>query len=99
MSAMSLRLPHSLHARARELARREGISLNQFITTAVAEKLSALLTEEYLASRARRGTRRAYDAALARVPAIPPIPGDELPASGRSRRPRQGKTSRRKALR
>ncbi len=41
MSALSLRLPNSLHPRARELAEREGISLNQFVSTAVAEKLSA----------------------------------------------------------
>jgi hypothetical protein len=47
MSALSLRLPHSLHERARTLARREGISINQLISTALAEKMSALLTEEY----------------------------------------------------
>jgi hypothetical protein len=86
MGALSLRLPHSLHARARELAQREGISLNQFVTTAVAEKLSALLTEEYLESRARRGSRPAYVAALARVPEQPPLAGDELPVSRRKRR-------------
>lgn len=48
MSTMSLRLPESLHDRLREVADREGISMNQFVTSAVAEKLSALLTEEYL---------------------------------------------------
>jgi predicted HicB family RNase H-like nuclease len=43
MSVLSLRLPESLHEKARELAEREGISLNQFIALAVAEKMSALL--------------------------------------------------------
>ena len=48
MSALSLRLPHSLHERARTLARREGISINQLISTALAEKISALLTRSTL---------------------------------------------------
>ena len=48
MSALSLRLPNSLHGRARELAQREGVSINQLVSSALAEKMSALLTEEYL---------------------------------------------------
>jgi predicted HicB family RNase H-like nuclease len=51
MSALSLRLPHSLHERARTLALREGISINQLIARALAEKMSALLTEEYFRER------------------------------------------------
>ena len=51
MSVLSLRLPDSLHEKARELAEREDISLNQFIALAVAEKMSALLTSEYLEER------------------------------------------------
>ncbi len=57
MWTLSVRLPDSSHKGVRELAQREGISLNQFIMTAVAEKLAALLTEEYLEKRARRGSR------------------------------------------
>jgi predicted transcriptional regulator len=55
MSTMSLRLPESLHRKLRELAKREGISINQLATMAVAEKISALLTEEYLAKREKCG--------------------------------------------
>src|SRR3989304_5370317 len=55
MSAMSLRLPNSLHEAAKELAEREGISVNQLVATALAEKLSALMTVEYLQARAKRG--------------------------------------------
>ena len=99
MSALSLRLPNSLHARARELAEREGTSLNQLVSTAVAEKLAALLTEEYLSARARRGSRAAYLKALARVPDAPPVPGDELKSEAgtsrtRLRRKRRGKAGR-----
>jgi hypothetical protein len=78
MSTLSLRLPQSLHERARELAKREGISINQLIATAVAEKISALDTLEYLEARAARGSRDAYLRALANVPDVPPVEGDEL---------------------
>jgi hypothetical protein len=77
MSMLSLRLPESLHRKVRELAAKESISINQFITTAVAEKMAALLTEEYLEERARRADPVAFDRILARVPDVPPLPGDE----------------------
>lgn len=77
MSTLSLRLPDSLHNRIRELAQQDGISINQFISTAVAEKLAALMTEEYLEKRARRGSREKFLAVLAKVPDVPPEPGDE----------------------
>jgi len=80
MSILSLRLPESLHQRARELAHEEGVSINQLIATAVAEKISALDTVTYLKERAARGSREAYLAALAEVPDGQPLPGDELPA-------------------
>jgi hypothetical protein len=78
MSTMSLRLPESLHQKAREMAEREGVSINQLVTTALAEKLSALLTEEYLAERAARGSREQYDRVLAKVSDQRPIAGDEI---------------------
>lgn len=78
MSTMSLRLPESLHRHLREVAEREGISMNQFIATAVAEKLSALLTEEYLEARAQRAGRERYEKALAEVPDVEPEEYDRL---------------------
>jgi hypothetical protein len=78
VSALSLRLPNSLHERARELAEREGISINQLIATALAEKMSALMTEEHLESRARRGSRARYLRALAQVPDVEPESYDTL---------------------
>jgi hypothetical protein len=68
MSALSIRLPESLHKYAKEYASHEGISVNQLISTALAEKLSALATEDYRELRAKRGNRKSFDAALARVP-------------------------------
>jgi hypothetical protein len=75
---MSVRLPESLHKKARELARREGVSVNQLVATALAEKLSALMTAEYLEERARRGTREKFESALAKVSDRVPEPGDEV---------------------
>ncbi len=78
MSTMSVRLPESLHKQLRGLAKRDGISMNQFIATALAEKLSALLTLEYLGERGRRGDRRKYDRALAKVRNVEPAAEDAL---------------------
>ena len=63
----------------RELAERDDVSINQFIATAVAEKMSALLTLEYLEERAKRGNRAAFLGILARVPDVPAAAGDEWP--------------------
>jgi hypothetical protein len=78
MSTMSLRLPESLHQKVRELADREGVSINQLVTTALAEKISALLTQEYLEARAARGSREKFLEVLEKVPLADPDPGDAL---------------------
>ena len=67
MSTISLRLPSSLHERVRDLAKREGISINQFVATALSEKMAALLTEEYLSKRAKRGSKKKFDLVLSNV--------------------------------
>ena len=54
MSQVSLRLPDSLHREVKLLAKRENTSANQLITLAVAEKVSALKTLEWIEQRARR---------------------------------------------
>jgi len=68
MSAISLRLPNSIHDRARLLSKRDHVSINQFVATAVAEKISAMETETYLAQRAERASREKFEAALAEIP-------------------------------
>lgn len=82
MSAMSIRLPESLHRNARAYAAREGVSVNQLVATALAEKLAALGAEDYLQSRAVRGTRDKFDKALELVPAGTPVEGDVFPSKG-----------------
>jgi hypothetical protein len=79
MSTVSVHLPDSLQKAMQELAKREGISIDQFIATAVAEKMAALMTETYLEKRARRGSRKKYGAALPQVPDVEPDTHDRLP--------------------
>ena len=78
MSTLSLRLPESLHRRLAEVAERDGVSINQLISSAVAETMSALLTGEYLEARAKRATRAKFSAALAKVPRLEPEASDRL---------------------
>ena len=72
MSTLSLRLPDSLHETVKQLAKQDHISVNQFVTVAVAEKISALLTEDYLEQRAQRGSRTTFEEILRRVPDVEP---------------------------
>jgi uncharacterized protein (DUF1778 family) len=78
MSTISLRLPESLHERVRQAAANENVSINQFISLALAEKISALMTEEYLVKRAKRGSRTKYRRVLAKVRDRAPAAGDQL---------------------
>lgn len=81
MSALNLRLPDSLHDQVRELAERDNISMNQFIAIAVAEKVSALKTVDYITERGSRGSRDDFERVLRKIgesPA-PPLDADRLP--------------------
>jgi hypothetical protein len=78
MSSISLRLPEYLHEQVRELAERENVSINQFITLALAEKISALNTVDYLQARAARGSRDKFLRALAKVADVEPEEEDRL---------------------
>jgi len=78
MSALSLRLPNSIHRHIKEIASQEGVSINQFISSAVSEKISAISTENYLVKRAKRADRDGFTAILKNVQERTPVPGDEL---------------------
>ncbi len=78
MSTISLRLPDSLHKSVRALAKQDNISINQFVATALAEKMSALITEEYLTERANKGKKNKFKKALSKVKNIDPDENDEL---------------------
>jgi len=78
MSTLSIRLPDSLHKMAKEIASQDHISMNQFIASAVAEKISALTTETYLKERAGRASAEKFRAALDAVPDTPAEDFDRL---------------------
>jgi len=78
MSTLSVRLPESLHKRLKEMADKEGVSMNQLITLAVSEKVSTLLTVDYLKERAQKGDRRTFEELLEKVPDKEPGEFDKL---------------------
>lgn len=78
MSTISIRLPDSLHKIAKTIASEDHVSMNQFIASAVAEKISALTTESYLKERSERASVDKFRAALAAVPDTLPEDFDRL---------------------
>jgi len=71
MTALTIRLPKSTHAKIRELAARDGVSVNQFIASAAGEKLAAVLTLDYLRSEAAHGKRSDFERFMRAVPDVP----------------------------
>ncbi|MAT97720.1 MAG: toxin-antitoxin system HicB family antitoxin [Anaerolineaceae bacterium] len=78
MTALTIRLPESLHKEIKRLAQAEGVSINQFLTLAAAEKISALRTIDYLRAEASKGSRADFEAFLAAVPDVEPMEEDRL---------------------
>lgn len=76
-STYPLRLPKSVKAAAEKLARAEGISMNQFVATAVAEKLAAMQTASFFAERRQRADLTAFRKLLKRKEGEAPRAGDE----------------------
>ena len=78
MTALTIRLPASVHKEIKALAEAEGVSINQFLTLAAVEKISALRTVEYLRAEASKGSRADFEAFLAAVPDVEPMVDDRL---------------------
>ena len=78
MSTLNVNIPESLHRRAQSLAQDDGVPLDQFIATALAEKVAVLDADSYIRERAARGSREKFDRVLAKVPDIEPDEHDRL---------------------
>ena len=78
MSTLTIQLPEGVARQLRECAAREGVTVDQLMSSAAAEKLSAMLTVEHLRERARNAKREDFIAFLNGSPDVPPMPGDEL---------------------
>jgi len=68
MSTLSLRIPESIYQRVKEFAQKDGISINQFIASALSEKISAFATKDYLELRASKADQEKYREALSKIP-------------------------------
>jgi predicted transcriptional regulator len=78
MSVVTVELPNSLHQKLEELAKKEGISISQFLATAAAEKMFALETfENILREAKKRDTRKAFEKFLTAVPDVEPDNPDD----------------------
>jgi len=78
MSASSIRIPESMHRQLRKRASEEGVSINHFVTLAIAEKLASLSTLDYLLERGKGGSREKLLAVLEKAPDIEPDEHDRL---------------------
>ncbi len=79
MSALTVRLPNSVHQKVKELAEREDISVNPLIASAVAENMASVMTPEDLKAEAAKGRRADFARFLGMIPATAALPGDEMP--------------------
>ncbi|MDZ7939086.1 MAG: toxin-antitoxin system HicB family antitoxin [Rhodoferax sp.] len=76
MTALTIRLPNSVHESIKELARKDGISVNQFIASAAAEKMASFQTLDYLRREAALAQRQDFERYLSLVPDVPAQPDD-----------------------
>ncbi len=79
LSIYPLRLPHSIKAEVERIAKADGISINQFVATAVAEKLSAMNTAAFFAERRERADFEAFDRIMGRAGGAVPAAEDTSP--------------------
>lgn len=79
LATYPLRLPHSMRAGLEKFSKQDGVSINQFVNVAVAEKLAMLQAEDFFQSRAAKADVAAFDRLMSRPGGDPPRPGDELP--------------------
>ena len=80
MSNYPLRLPEGLMEQARDLAQAEGVSINHFLSTLIAERIGELKALHHVRGRIARADRAKAAAVLARVPDHPPLHGDDMPS-------------------
>lgn len=77
LSTYPLRLPRSIRAGVERLSKQDGVSINQFVSIAVAEKVAMMQAQEYFSQRTARADLTAFDELMQRSGGEPPRPGDE----------------------
>jgi hypothetical protein len=79
MSTLEVQIPDLLLKQVTEVAEKQKVSVDQIVSIALAAQVSASQARESISSRAKRVDWQKVDDILARVPADPPLPGDEVP--------------------
>lgn len=77
MSTLSIRIPDSIHELVKKVSKNDHISINQFIASAITEKVTAMETETYLTARATLGNKDAFLNVLSKVPDVEPREEDK----------------------
>jgi hypothetical protein len=85
MKAIELKMPDDTYHKLEGLASRDRQSVDAFALQKLQELIRAIDDLGELERRAKRGSRHKFEAAMAKVPDVPPMPGDELPASSREK--------------
>ena len=78
MATLSVRFPNSVHDAIKNIAKEDDISINQFVISAVIEKITALDTEKYIEHKAKKGSKEKYLGVLKKVPNIKPTNKDDV---------------------
>mgnify|MGYP006304404997 CR=1 FL=1 len=78
MSTLSLHLSDTIYRHVKEIAEKEGISIDQFISSAISEKISAIGTENEILERSKKANLQDFEKILKKVPDRKPLPGDEI---------------------
>ena len=78
MSALTINVPESLFGKLKEVSAKDQSTPEQFALLAIAEKLSSVITVDYLEERAKRAKLERFEQLLAKVPDIEPEENDRL---------------------
>lgn len=71
MDTISVQLPMSLQHALEYCVKEDNTTLDQFVLSAIIEKVSALQTQNYLEERSAKGDKNAFRAVLDKVPSVP----------------------------
>ncbi len=78
MSAITIEIPESLFGKLKEVSEKDRSTPEQFMLLALAEKLSSIMTVEYLEERAKRAKLERFEQLLAKVPDAEPVDTDRF---------------------
>ena len=90
MKTIQVKVPDYLAKLAAEMAEREQISLDQIVSLALSAQLAVWRIRDDIETRAKRANMEEFDRILAKVPNVPPMPGDELPEGYEPIQPKPG---------